>query len=594
MAGIAGIVNYRKTAAEAADICQNMLEGLKVRGKDVTGTYISEEVCLVHTAYKAARDGKQPTRAFFGQKAYVIVFDGEIYNREELRTELAKLDHRFQDDSDAAVALHGYIAWGAACLDKFVGMFAFAVWDSEKLFMARDRLGLRPLFYSVGRAGLVIGSNLKAVLAHPDIHPIINANGVQEILLLGPGKTPGSGLFKDVYEIMPGHFAIYSAMGFSQTRYWQLKARPHRESFNETLDNIRTLLKNAVKMQTGGDVVTLLSGGLDSSLMAAMSGARRSFSLDYIGNDRHFVATEFQPESDGNYITQMVRHLGLSHKEVVLGSDELADALEAATAARGYPGMADVDASLLLFLQKVGETASVALSGEGADEIFGGYPWFQDENKLALIDKTTFPWAQSIEYRASFISPEIQLSPPEEFIKTCFGKTPVDILYDDSPTEARTRKMFMLCLSWFLQTLSARNDAMSAAAGVTVRVPFLDHRLVEYLYNVPWELKNHKDREKGLLREALKGALPEAVLWRKKSPFPKTHNPAYLSLVRDKLAATPYDAPIFQFVSRKSLGRLLKEDSGVNWYGQLMAHPQTMAYFLQINAWMKEYSVKVE
>jgi len=594
MSGIGGFVGYGESAHIAAQICNDMEEALKSRGADTHGTYISKEMCLIHTKHNRLAEGRQPVRAVFGLKAYVLVFDGELYNNEELRKELNTLGFRFQDYSDAAVALHGYMAWGQSCVERFNGVFAFAVWDESGLFIARDRLGIRPLYYSVGSYGLVFASTVKAILAHPKIKPIIGEEGIVELIMLGPGRSPGCGTFKTIKELAPGECAYYKSELNTNT-YWRLKTKIHQDSLAHTIETVRSLIADAVKRQTskGGRIASLLSGGLDSSVITTLSRVRDSFSVDYVGNDRFFMSNEFQPEEDREFIEIMASFLRLNHRQVLLGSDELADALTDAMIARGYPGMADVDAALLLLLRRVSENFDIALSGEGADEIFGGYPWYQDEDKLFA---DTFPWAQNVEYRAKFIKPGL-IKSPVDYVQNRFQRAimSASTLYDDDKTGQRVRQMFNLNLGWFMQTLSSRSDAMSAAVNVSVRMPFLDYRLVEYMYNVPWEYKNHENREKGLMREALKGLLPEKVLERKKSPFPKTHNPGYTRRMQDmlKVLLSDSNAPIFDIVSKKALADLLNENN-VNWYGQLMAYPQTIAYFIQVNAWMKEFNVKTE
>ncbi|MCL2217368.1 MAG: asparagine synthase (glutamine-hydrolyzing) [Defluviitaleaceae bacterium] len=602
MSGIGGIVGCDKkgrNALAAAQICDGMLTALKGRGADVHGTYISEDVCLIHTCH--SDEGKQPLRAAVGNKAFVLVFDGELYNKEEILKELLAKGSRFPETSDATIVLHAYATWGQSCVERMNGVFAFALWDGSQLFLARDRLGLRPLFYSMGTYGMVFASSIKTILAHPNIHPVINADGAAEIILLGPGRTPGSGIFKQISEINPGEHATYiPGHGVTKTAYWRLKAKTHRENFKDTTAVIRELLSDSVKRQFPGATKRasiLLSGGLDSSAIAALAKAKESFSVDYIGNDKYFAPTDFQPEDDGAYIKRVVSHLGLRHKQIILGSDELADALSDAMDARGLPGMADIDSSLLLFLRRVREETPIAISGEGADEILGGYRWYQDEE---LLKQNSFPWSQSAENRAKFLLPELleKIQSPKEYAYARYERTikEAETLYDDEPIEGKIRQMYMLNLKWFLQCLAARNDTMAAAAGMSVRAPFLDYRLVEYLYNVPWSFKNHENREKGILREALKGILPDAVLFRKKSPFPKTHNPGYLARVRDMLKAVLNDdsSPIFSLVPKEMLKALADGESSTNWYGQLMAHPQTIAYFLQINMWMKNYAVTIE
>ena len=590
MSGIAGIIN--KAAHVSAQICDNIQEKLKCRGSDIYGTYISEKMCLIHTGY-SHEDSRQPLRGVVGQKAYVMVFDGEVYNKNELRQELGTLGYRFQENTDAAVVLQAYMAWGQSCVERINGVFAFAVWDETGLFLARDRLGVRPLYYSVGSYGLVFASNIKAVLAHPEVDPVISPDGIAELIMLGPGRSPGHAVFKNIKELAPGECAYYKEE-LAKSTYWRLKAKIHQDNFAQTVETVRGLLTDAIRRQSGGQVAALLSGGLDSSVITAVSGVRDTFSIDYVGNDKHFSPTEYQPDDDNEFIAQMVSARSLNHRRTILGSDELADALHDAMEARGLSGMADIDSALLLLLRKVGENFNTALSGEGADEIFGGYPWFQDEARLFA---GTFPWAQNAEYRASFLRPGL-INSPTDYVKSHFDRAilAANTLYDDDKTEKRVRQMFNLNLGWFMQTLLCRSDSMAAAAKVNIRMPFLDYRLVEYMYNVPWHFKNHDGREKGLLREAFKSYLPEKIIARKKSPFPKTHNPGYTMRMQDMLKEVLIDpdAPLLQILSKTALKKLLTTPDAANWYGQLMTYPQTIAYFLQINMWMKTFDVKIE
>lgn len=610
--------------------CMHMIEKIKNNGQ-----FVSQQISMFGAPH--------PVVGTVGLRTYVGMMDGEIYNKETLHKELYSLGYRFADRSDTAVMLHGYMAWGADCLEKFIGVFALAVWDGEKLFLARDRLGIKSIFYQAanGDAGnkaankdtgkFVFSSALPVLLAHPGIKPTLTAEGAAELILLGPGRTPGSGILQGIHELKPGHFmqthpgeALYSAS------YWELKARPHLHNLTETTAHIRDLLSNQdcfsrdpLSSQSGfsrdslsgqggisrnplsGQTVfsrdmisykknpwpTLLSGGLDSSILASLAGSKETYSLDFIGNDEHFTASDLQPEDDNAYIAEMTRHLRANHTRHLVGTDELADALTSAVEARGLPGMADVDASLLLFCRKVRVTAPAVLSGEGADEIFGGYPWYTDETRR---NADTFPWSLNTAYRADFLHPKLRTRiNAEKFIRSRFTETmrSAPTLYDDSETDKKIRRIFILNLQWFFQTLAARSECMARAANLTIRMPFLDHRLVEYAYNIPWAMKHHNDREKGLLREAFKKYLPEKIINRKKSPFPKTHNPAYLQKVTDLMQAllNAPAAPLFEILNRQNLNA----ESPTPWYGQLMMRPQALAYFLQINAWLEKYNVDI-
>jgi len=581
VSGFGGFVS-NTALASAGEICDKMQDALKERGAEHSGTYISEKLCLIHSGY--IEETRQPLRSVFGRTACIIAFDGELYNRAELRQELNALGHR-ADDNDAAIAMHGYMAWGKTCVEHFNGAFAFALWDENGLFLVRDRLGQKPLYYSTTKNGLVFASNIKAVLAHPSVDPTIGEEGIMELVMLGPGRSPGCAIFQNIKELAPAEWAYFSlTSNFEIGTYWRLKAKIHQDSYDQTVETVRHLITDATRRQLspGAPMGLLLSGGLDSSILAAVSGVKNTFDLDFIGN-----ATHSKSEQDQSFVDTMQAYLNLNHQRVILGSDELAEALIPAMEARGLPGMADVDASLLLFLQRVGAKYNCALSGEGADEIFGGYPWCHKD------EIATFPWSDCAELRYSFLTDNFTIS-PKEYLETRFKRAfnSANVLYDDSDREKLSRQMFNLNLGWFLQTLLARSDAMSSAAKIKLRMPFLDYRLVEYMYNVPWEYKT-RDGTKGILRMAFKHLLPEAIVERKKVPFPKTHNPGYTKLMQDMFCVMlEEDSPIFGVVCKKSLKNFLTNDSPINWYGQLMSYPQVLAYFLQINAWIKAYNVR--
>lgn len=471
--------------------------------------------------------------------------------------------------------------------------------------MARDRIGVKPLFYAEIPGGLVFGSEIKALLQHPDVPHEIDQNGVADLLLLGPGRTPGYGVFRTIREVKPAHCGYYMQGSLHLHPYWELYAAVHTDSFAETAAHVRELLTDAVRRQLVSDVPigTFLSGGLDSSLLSSLSNqvlrergeTLHTFSVDYWDNDRYFRKSHFQPTSDPAYIRAMERYLGCQHHWTVLDTPALAEALYAAVDARDLPGMVDVDSSLLLFCGEIRKEVTVALSGECADELFGGYPWYRDADVRRV---NGFPWAQSTAYRAKFLRPELaEKIDAQAYVQDAYERTirAAEKLPEDSPLESRMREMMKLNLNWFMQTLLDRKDRMSMYNSLEVRVPFCDYRIAEYLYNVPWEYKDWNGYEKGLLRTAMQDVLPPEVLWRKKSPYPKTHNPSYLRAVSEmlrKVLDAP-DAPVLQIVRREMLEQLLDSEESVQWYGQLMTRPQIMAYFVQMDYWMRKYQVKV-
>lgn len=605
MCAIAGLVGLE--AQE--EIYHKMLQTMARRGPDDRGVSTAPECALLHTrlAIIDPAGGRQPMCLTHNGETYTLVYNGELYNTQEIRTELEKLGHRFLGHSDTEVVLHAYAQWGRGCVEKFNGIFAFGVWEQGRgrLFLARDRIGVKPLFYAEHRGGLLFASEMKTILAYPGFRAGLDQEGAAQLILLGPGRLPGSGVFYGIRELEPGCLGYWEKRRFQPERYWALKDGEHRETFDETVEHTRFLVTDAIRRQMVSDVPigTFLSGGLDSSIITALCAGQmaargerlKTFCVDYQNNDRYFRPGKFQPNADGEYIKIMSQALDTDHSRTELTPEDLAGALEESTIARDLPGMADVDFSLLVFCRRIREDVKVALSGECADEIFGGYPWYRDPEVRALAG---FPWAQNTKERGEMLSDDAGAGlDPEEFVMGAYQETVnmTDILPGTSPLERRMKEMVNLNFRWFMQTLLDRKDRMSMYSGLEVRVPFCDYRIAEYLYTVPWAYKDWQGREKGLLRQAVAGLLPEPVRLRKKSPYPKTFDPAYERLMAEGLRGLLEDknAPIYGLVSREKLKGLMNMDSPWPWYGQLMRRPQTMAYFLQLDFWLRHYQVEL-
>lgn len=605
MCAIAGMIGLPWDEA----VIKNMLHTMKHRGPDGQGTAICDHAALLHTrlAIIDPEGGKQPMELNWAGERYILTYNGELYNTESVRKKLLTLGHIFSGHSDTEVVLHAYAQWGRECLQYFNGIYAFAVWEAKRkrAFLARDRMGVKPLFYKLHESGLLFSSELKTILAYPSVRPQLDRDGIYQLVMLGPGRIPGSGVFHGIAELKGGCCAYYENGKFQQQPYWSLQDREHRETFDQTAEHVRSLVLDAIHRQTVSDVPigTFLSGGLDSSLISAVcceamqdrGEPLSTFSVDYENNDQYFVPGKFQPNSDNAYIRLMEQTLNTEHFWTVLTPQQLLQSLEASTQARDLPGMADVDFSLHAFCGHIRKQVKVALSGECADEIFGGYPWYRDPEVRALEG---FPWAQNTAYRASFLLEEhLQGSNPRDFVMDLYSDTirSSDILPDTGPEDRRIKEMVNLNQTWFMQTLLDRKDRMSMHHGLEVRVPFCDHTIAEYLYGVPWHMKDHGGMEKGLLRTAMEGILPKEVLWRKKSPYPKTHDPRYLELVSARLRDLLEDpgAPIFTIIKRSAMESLLQAEYTWPWYGQLMKLPQTIAYMLQIDYWLRHYHVEL-
>ncbi len=656
MCGIAGLVDLRRDVTGEAEAVRTMGATLAHRGPDAEGLWRGEHAILAHRrlivvdplggAQPMVREARgrggagagpgspgagpggpwtEPDDPWTepddpGASTYVIVYNGELYNTEEIRRPLLAAGRRFEGYSDTEVLLEAFIAWGPACLQRLNGIFAFAVWDegNEILFLARDRLGVKPLFYAETPAGFLFGSEMKAILAHPAMRAEVDAEGLAELLILGPGRTPGLGVFRGLRELRPAHYLVHNRDGTRVERYWSLPSRPHPDDIEATAENVRFLLEDAVSRQLISDVPisTFLSGGLDSSAVTAFAArhvARRAtagrdrldtFSVDYAGNDLDFRPSGYEPDTDAPWSALMSTVLETRHHRVTLASTQLATALEDSLRANDLPGMVDVDSSLLLFCREVKRHVTVALSGEAADEVFGGYPWFRQPG-AAGAPLQAFPWARATDARSSILAPDlVRAIAPRDYVaaRTAEALAETPVLDGETGSERLRRQVFYLNLTRFMPTLLDRKDRMSMASGLEVRVPFCDHRLVEYVWNIPWEMKFCDQREKGILRRALKGVLPPEVLARRKSPYPKTHNPDYLAATRamlDRALSRP-DSPLLPLVRVDRLREIMAKDSsayaasfGESWFGQLMGRAQLYAYLALCDAWLREYRVAI-
>ena len=603
MCGIAGMLGL----IPSENTVSAMLSTMHRRGPDGRGIFRDGDVTLLHSRLSIIdpEGGKQPMQTSWGGEDYVLIYNGELYNTQELRYILQARGHVFGGHSDTEVLLHAYAEFGEDCLERLNGIYAFAVWEKKhrRLFLARDRIGVKPLFFSQTGDAFLFASEIKTILACPGVEARLDGTGAAQLLLLGPGRLPGSGIFQGIQELEPGCCGCYTEGKLTIRRYWKLRDREHRENFEETSECVRYLVTDSIRRQMVSDVpiATFLSGGLDSSIITAVCAREMAdrgqtlptFSVDYENNDRFFQANKFQPDSDGHYIALMADTFQTNHSNTVLTADDLINALEEATIARDLPGMADVDFSLLAFCREIRSHVKVALSGECADEIFGGYPWYRDEE---IRSKAGFPWAQNAAQRAALLPPGL-VPDARAFVMDAYSTVcrESDILPEASPKERRMKEMVNLNFRYFMQTLLDRKDRMSMYHSLEVRVPFCDYRIAEYLYAVPWEFKDYQGREKGLLRHAVADLLPEPVLYRKKSPYPKTFDPRYESVVAKKLEGLlKEDSPLWHLVSRDALRELIQNDSPWPWYGQLMRRPQTIAYFLQLDFWLKHYAVKFQ
>ena len=614
MCGFTGYANFIDKIHHSKSVIQQMNSKSSKRGPDEDGYYYSDYVHLAHKRLIVIdpEGGKQPMIEHYSYGDYIICYNGQLYNTKELKNILIENGFEIKTHSDTEILLKSYIHFGNSVVNYLNGIFAFAIFNTKKeeLFIARDHFGVKPFFYTIQNNTFIFASEIKAIFKFPGVEKIIDSQGISELFGIGPSHTSGTTVFKNIFELKPAHFGVFNKSGLHLTKYWSLKSKEHTDSLGKTCEKIKYLLNDSITSQLVSDkpICTFLSGGLDSSIITKFAAdyykkeglpPLDTYSIDYVDNDKNFVKSDFQPNSDNYYIDLMTKNLHTKHHKIVIDTPELASSLEDAMIARDMPGMADIDSSLLLFCKNVKSEMTVALTGECADEIFGGYPWFFRKDSL---NSGTFPWSIAIEERQKLLNSDISSKVNlRNYIDYRYNESlkEVEILESDSKETAEKRKISYLTLNWFMQTLLDRSDRMSMYNGFELRVPFCDYRLAEYVWNIPWEMKALKGREKGLLRYVCKDFLPNEIVDRKKSPYPKTHNPTYLSKVKIMLSniMEKSDAPINSLLNRDYILSILDSNGEAfsrPWFGQLMTGPQLMAYLCQVNMWLERYEPKIE
>ena len=614
MCGFCGWVNFSNQLEDRNSVLYKMTDTITVGGNSKAGYYQDDHCNMGHNrlAVITDYDDKKPMEKICNGHKYAIVYNGKIYNSKDIQKELKNNGIHIDTDSDTEIVLGAYILWKEKCTEHLVGVFSFAIWekDNMRLFIARDHFGIKPLFYTFVDGSLVFGTEIKSILKYPNVKAVIDKDGISQLFGLGPALIEGKCVFKNIFEIKPASYAVFDCVkkDFKQVSYWELKSYEHIDDEQTTINTVKEKLNKSIKMQmvSKEPVGTMLSGGIDSSIITTIASKEcdknnkvlDTFSVDYVDNDKNFKANDFQPNSDKEYIEMVKEKNRVNHHEIMLNSNRLIQGLKDAMLARDLPGMADVDVSLLEFCKEIKKYVSVVLSGEFADEVFGGYPWFYREDSL---NSDTFPWSPSIDTRQRILNKKFKDIDLKKYVDKVYNDfvKKVPICSSDSEEDRKIKKIMYLNMYWFGATLIDRTDKMSMQAGLEVRVPFTDYRLVQYVWNIPWKTKTLMGREKGLLRLAYKDELPKEVAFRKKSPYPKTYDPKYtdeLKQILVNILENDYE-PIHKLVDKNEVIDILNNLDDVfkrPWFGQLMTGPQFIAYLIQLNMWLKEYDVIVE
>lgn len=615
MCSISGFFNpyadYSANRAEYQQILKHMTTSLFHRGPDECGFALSKRCGLAHTRLSIIdlKTGSQPMVYETGGFLYQMIFNGEIYNLPDLKQQLASLGYTFRTTSDTEVLLLSFLEYGPDFVKQVDGIFSFAVYDErhETIYLFRDYFGVKPLFYTFLNDTLIFSSEIKGLFCYPGVEAAVDSDGLNEIFSLGPARSPGSAVFRNIHELKPGFYLSHNRYGTQFTNYWRLSSMPHRDSYEDTIEKTRFLLTDAIRRQLVSDVpvCTFLSGGVDSSVVSAVCAAElrkkgvqlTTFSFDFKDNDKYFKSNSFQPSQDAPFVKKMVDFLKSNHHYLTCDNRTQADLLYESVDAHDLPCMADIDSSLLYFCREVSKSHKVVLTGECADEVFGGYPWFHREE---FLKSNTFPWTPSLTPRQSLLSGSLlDALQMEKYVQKIYDTSvsEIAVLPTEDEIESNRRRIGYLNIRYFMQTLLNRMDRTSMHSGLEARVPFADRALVEYIFNVPWEMKAKDGTVKNVLRQASKELLPDEILFRKKSPYPKTYHPAYEALLSERLkdVLSSANEPLLQLVDKEKVLLFLDhpKDYGTPWYGQLMAGPQMTAYLLQINYWLKKYQVTI-
>ncbi len=538
---------------------------------------------------------------YVNNRLYTIYFQGELYNSEEICQKLKTLGYREPKTPEETI-LFAFLSWDKQAMQYLEGAYFFVIYTDKFLFCAKDPLGLIPVYYHRQDNQICISNSIDQLLQIAEQKPILSREGILELFAFGPGCSEDKTLYKNILSLPMGHYLHIHHEGVQIEEYYALKARPHTDDLNTTIQKIYDLVTASVLQQMQNCNAGFLSGGLDSSIITSIASKKeplwKTYSLSYEGNKENFKSNAYQISLDDAYIAEMIQHINVSHTSLQITQSELVTLLDTALSARQAPGMADIDSSLLWLCQNVAEQDTIILSGECADEFFGGYPWFYQEH---LKDIASFPWLNSTKERISLLHDSYKSLPFEDYINQSYQTaiSKVDYLPEDTEEDRNARKHTILCIHWFMQTLIARQVYMGEAAGVTIRAPFANVKLLEYVYNIPWKMKFLNQEEKGILRKAFASELPESITHRKKNPFPKTHNPEYAQRI-SQLLQERFDDPnsplhiLFDDTKLKELIESKGESFKLPWYGQLMSGPQLLAYLYQIDQWIVRYHIIIE
>lgn len=576
-------------------------EKLNHRGPDEFGYLFTKTHSFGHKRLSIIdiENGKQPMSIL----NHHLIYNGELYNGDELGCLLKKKNISLENHSDTLLLLKLLMTYGESALQHLNGIFSFVYTDGDKIMAVRDMFGVKPLYYTVIDKDLFVASEIKSILEYKK-EAVVTTEGLCELLGMGPSHSQGKTVYKDIYEVKPGNMLLFDKEnGLRVVEYYKLRAYPLNLTYEQTVQRVRELLDKAIHRQMISDVgiSCFLSGGLDSSIISTIAskhtGKLDTFSIDYEDNIQDFKPNSFEITPDRIYAKKVSDAIGSTHHSVVIDNATLISYLRRAVELKDSPGMTDIDSSMIFLAQNIAKKHKVSLSGEAADEVFAGYPWYYKKEK----ESNTFPWIRNIRYREGILNAEYKEKLKlEDYIKKEYemAMKEAPVLPKDSKTEIKHRRLCYLNIRYFMTNLLDRKDRMTMGASLEVRVPFCDKELVEFLYNVPYKYKYRNKTEKKLLRDAYTDTVIDEVVNRKKSPYPKSNSKKYHEMVKALLYQCLEDknSVLYKIFDTERIKEIMEsnDELDVPWYGQLMRKTSLLAYLYQIDYWYKKYNIRIE
>ena len=579
----------------------NACDTLNHRGPDEFGYLFTKNHSFGHKRLSIIdlKNGKQPMSILNDH----LIYNGELYNIDFLKGLLKNKNVTLENHSDTLLLLKLLMTYKEKALDYLNGIFAFVYTHDDEVYVARDMFGVKPLYYTVINNDIFVASEIKAILAYTH-EAVVNTEGLCELLGMGPSHSQGKTVYKNIYELKPGYMLKFSkSKGIEFSQYFKLRVYPFTLSYEQTVSKVRNMLNDAIKRQMISDVGVscFLSGGLDSSIISTIvmknSHKLDTFSIDYEDNIKDFKPNDYEIAPDKLYAKKVSEAIGSTHHNVIIDNNTLVKYLKKAVELKDSPGMTDIDSSMYYLALNISKYHKVAISGEAADEVFAGYPWYYKKEKA----KSAFPWIRNVKYREELLNDKYREKLNlKDYIQKEYDMAVKEapVLDTDTNLEKKHKILSYLNIKYFMANLLDRKDRMTMGASIEVRVPFCDKDLVEFLYNVPYKYKYRNKTEKKLLRDAYENIVIDEVVHRKKSPYPKSNSVKYHKMVVDLVKKCLEDktSVLYILFDVNKIKDLLNstEELEVPWYGQLMRKTALLAYLYQIDYWFKKYNVRIE